>query len=186
MENNKDIIHWTLEKRKISDLSEYAKNPRRLSKFQADHLRESLNKFGQCDVIQINLDNIIIGGHQRVRTLKKMGAKYVDVYVPSRMLDDKEVEELCIRLNKNKGEFDDDMLANMWDLPDLLEWGFTQNELHLESIPDLGEGEEEKEQPSFCSMNIKFSNPDHLQEAENRISTIIDEYKGATYKVKVK
>lgn len=177
-------MKWNLETRKIKDLHEYAKNPRTLSKEQGKHLQESLTKFGQCEPIVINQDGTIVGGHQRLRTLRKMGEKAVDVYVPDTALTEKEVEELNIRLNKNTGSFDYDMLGNAWDPGDLVDWGFSMEELHLESLPGTEESESDQE-PQKCSMKIQFANAGHLQEAENRIATIVDEYAGSSYKVKV-
>jgi ParB-like chromosome segregation protein Spo0J len=144
-------ITWHLEIRKISLLKDYPKNPRILTKDQEAHLRISLEKFGIIDKPIINLDNIIIGGHQRKRTLKKMGYKEIECNVPSRLLDEKEIEELNIRLNKNTGEFDFECLANQWDTLDLLQWGFTADEL-LGSSEDLGstEKKEKEEKLSLC------------------------------------
>ena len=72
----------------------------------------------------------------------------------------------------------------MWDPADLLEWGFTLEELHLE---DLGTEDEpgEQQESKACKMTITFKSPEHLQMAENRIAVIVDEFEGATYKVKV-
>lgn len=177
-------MKWNRETRKIKDLHEYAKNPRTLSKEQGKLLQESLTKFGQCEPLVINTDGTIVGGHQRLRTLRKMGTKEVDVYVPDTTLTEKEVEELCIRLNKNVGSWDFDMLGNAWDPSDLVDWGFDMEELHLEELPGSEESESNQE-PKICSMNIKFANIGHLQEAEDRISLIVDEYTGASYKVKI-
>jgi len=44
-------------------------------------------------------------------------------------LSEKEVEELNIRLNKNTGSWDFDILANEFELPDLFEWGFSESNL---------------------------------------------------------
>ena len=122
-----NMIKWKLEKRKISDLKDYPKNPRQLTKEQEHHLRTSLEKFGLIDKIIINQDNTIIGGHQRKKTLKKLEYKEVECMVPDRLLDEKEVEELNIRLNRG-GEFDWDILANSYEINDLLEYGFSMNE----------------------------------------------------------
>lgn len=172
-------MEWKTEVRKIEDLSFYIKNPRGIKRDQADHLQESLSKFGQCEDIVINTNNLVIGGHQRIRMLKRLGKKYAQVKVPDREMDDKEVEELNIRLNKNTGFFDDEMLANAWELDDLRKWGFTDRELEID-----GMGEEPKAQ-SF-NLSIKFQEKNHLQEAEDKISMLLEEYDGATYKVKVK
>lgn len=178
-------MEWKLEKRRISELHANEKNPRKLSKSDAQQLQRSIEKFGVCEPIVINWDGTIIGGHQRVKTLKKLGYKEVEVYLPNQPLSEQEADELNIRLNKNSGDWDFDVLANSWDPNDLVDWGFTMNELHLESIPDHGEGEEQ-EPPKKATMTITFMDAGHLQEAENEIATIVDQYAGATYKVKVK
>ena len=138
-------IEWHLEARKLSNLKFNPKNPRRLSRNAAAHLTISLEKFGLSEKPIINLDDQIIGGHQRVKLLKKLRYTNVECWVPNRMLEETEVEELLIRLNKNNGEFDDDMLANEFDALNLLEWGFSENELLGLDI-DLDEGEKKKKE----------------------------------------
>ena len=179
-------MKWTLQKRKINELHEYDKNARKIHKDDAAQLRESLDKFGQCEPIVINKDGTIIGGHQRARTLRKMGHKEVAVYVPDTALDAKEIEELNIRLNRNTGSWDYDTLANAWDPSDLVQWGFSAKELHLQDVIDKMSGTGDEPTPTKCTMTVTFMDIDHLQEAEDRISTIVDEYSGAFYKIKAK
>jgi ParB-like chromosome segregation protein Spo0J len=126
------MINWILEKRKLSALKPHKKNPRKLSKHDAMHLEKGMEKFGLIDKPIINADDTIIGGHQRISILKKQGVKEIDVYVPQRLLTEKEVDELNIRLNRNAGEFDYDILANQWSTDDLYTWGFTDID-----IPDV-------------------------------------------------
>lgn len=123
-------ILWTLEKRKLKDLKDYAKNPRTMTKDQEAHLSASIEKFGLIDKPIVNLDGTLIGGHQRKRVLKKLGLKEVDCYVPDRQLDEKEVEELNIRLNRG-GSFDYDKLVNEYDISDLAAWGFSASDFDL-------------------------------------------------------
>ena len=182
---NMSAVTWNIEKRLIKDLIFNEKNPRKMSKDEAQQLQISMEKFGVCEPIVINCSGIIIGGHQRARTLRKMGQKEVNVFLPSTPLSEKEVAELTVRLNKNSGSWDFDILANHWDASDLTDWGFTLDELHLESLPCKEEdGEEVVKQKA--TMTITFADASHLQEAENRICSIVDEYEGAFYKVKVK
>lgn len=138
-------ITWTPVIKKISDLKEYAKNPRVLHKKDEQHIRESIEKFGMADPIILNLDDTIIGGHQRIRTLKKLKLKTTQAMVPDRMLDDKEVEELCIRLNRNHGSFDFDALANNFDTAELLEWGFNAEEF-IDDIEEITQVETEEDE----------------------------------------
>jgi len=91
-------------------------NPRQITDKQAKDLKASLDKFGVADPIIINTDNTIIGGHQRKKILETlMGVDpdfEIDVRVPDRELTIDEMRELNVRLNKNTGEFDLDILAN--------------------------------------------------------------------------
>lgn len=137
------MIKWHIETRKLNELIEHEKNPRRMSTQEALHLQESLEKFGLIDKIIVNTDNKIIGGHARKKILKKLGIKTVECYVPERELTDDEVDELLIRLNRNTGDFDYDLLANCWEVEDLLAWGFTDTDLI--GFADEDEQEEKKE-----------------------------------------
>lgn len=147
------MIKWTLEKRKISDLKYYTKNPRTLSKDQEAHLRQSLINFGQCEPIVITIDNLIIGGHQRARTLKKIGYKEVDCYVPDVELTEKQVEELCLRLNRVHGSFNYDDLCNNFDISDLLSYGFTLDEFDIPK--DIDNEEKESFKCPTCGKKCK-------------------------------
>lgn len=167
-------MKWTAETRKIEDLHENPKNPRYLTKEQAEHLQQSIHKFGLCEPIVINTDGQIIGGHQRIKTLKRMGETEVDVYLPDRLLDQKEAEELTVRLNKNIGSWDFDILANSWDMQDLLAWGFTAEEL----LQD----DEEKDDPTKFSLVIQLDNADHLKQVQSQLS---DKFPDLKVKAKV-
>jgi site-specific DNA-methyltransferase (adenine-specific) len=128
------MIKWTVETRKLSELKAYEQNPRRITEKGLNDLIKSLELFGLAEPIVINRDDTIIGGHARVQALKRIKGKAVkvEVYVPDRLLDDKEVQELCVRLNKNvAGAFDFDMLANQFDARDLVAWGFNEEELGI-------------------------------------------------------
>ena len=105
-------IKWHTEKRKLADLKDWERNPRQATTKQKEDLEKSLNRFDLADPLIINTDNTIIGGHFRKRILKEKGIEEVDVRIPSRKLTDKEVEELNLRLNKNLGEWNLDLLAN--------------------------------------------------------------------------
>ncbi len=122
-------ITWHTEQRRLGDLVEWDKNPRRLSKHDAEHIKKSLAKFGVADPLIINTDNTLIGGHQRKRILGDV-EMLVDVRVPSRLLTPEEAEELAIRLNKNNGEWDWDKLVANFDKDHLIDYGFTDDELN--------------------------------------------------------
>ena len=122
-------MKWHLETRKIKDLKPHPNNPRKLSKHDADHLQKSLDKFGLIDKPIITADGMIIGGHQRIALLKKNKAKEVECWVSDEPLDEKEVDELHIRLNRAQGEWDWELLGNVFESEDLVEWGFSEDDL---------------------------------------------------------
>jgi DNA modification methylase len=132
-------INWTLKQFRLDELTDYYKNPRSLSEKEFKQLKTSLEKFGMIDKPIVNADSAhtIIGGHQRKHVLEATGVKECECWIPDRELSDKEVEELNIRLNKNTGSWDFDVLANEFELDDLLDWGFDKQELDL----DLWAGE---------------------------------------------
>ena len=108
-------------------------NPRQLTKDQYQHLKDSIERFGLVDPIIVNKNkdrkNIIVGGHQRVRVAKDMKIEKVPV-VEVDLSYDRE-RELNVRLNKNVGEWDFDILANVFELEELDDWGFSEKELKI-------------------------------------------------------
>jgi hypothetical protein len=174
------VKQWDKGLYQIRDLKPQEKNPRRISKEMKEQLKNSILKFGVPDSIIINHDLTIIGGHQRYYTLKAMGEKMVMCMRAVEPLTPQEVDELTIRLNKNRGEFDFDLLANGYDPECLIDWGFTLEELHLEQLP------EQEEKPKTFQLTAKFENEEDLRQAEIEIAAIIDLYASASYKVKVK
>ena len=173
-------MEWTNETRKLKDLLPNARNPRRVSKRMSDKLGESVDEFGVCDPLIINLDGEIIGGHTRVKQLLKMGFEEVPVRIPSKKLTRKQCDKLCLLLNKATGGWDDNCLANEWEEDILLEGGFTREELCIDAPVD---GEES---PKKCMISINFVDPEQLKDAEERIEELVDLCPGATYKVKIK
>lgn len=135
-------ITWHADKKYLSELKPYSKNPRTFTKKGMEDLGKSLDKFGLADPIIINTDAVVIGGHARLEALKQKNIKEkINVIIPNRKLSEKEIKELNIRLNKNiAGEFDFDILANEFELEDLLDWGFEEKELDInlwkEEIPE--------------------------------------------------
>ena len=116
-----------IEKVKISELNPAEYNPRRMTNKQYEDLKNSLEKFGLVDPIIINSDNTVVGGHQRLRIMRELGTEYVPTVRVNLSKEDE--KELNIRLNKNTGEFDLDVLANNFEVDELKDWGFKDVEL---------------------------------------------------------
>jgi DNA modification methylase len=118
-------------KRKITELIAAEYNPRKINKVQEQDLKDSLTRFGLVDPIIININegrkNIVIGGHQRLRVWADLGNTEIDCNELDLTLDKE--RELNIRLNKNGGSFDDELVKQYFDYEELTDWGFTPDEL---------------------------------------------------------
>lgn len=135
-------IIWETEKKQISELKPWERNPRKVGEKEYGDINKSLTRFGLAEPIVINDDGTIIGGQLRIKILKEKGKQEADVRVPNRHLTEKEVEELNLRLNKNQASWNLDMLAN-FDEKLLKEVGWTGEELDeifgLEMADDFNE-----------------------------------------------
>lgn len=117
--------------RKITELIPAEYNPRYISDDSFQHLKASLQRFEAVEPAVINVHpdrkNIIVGGHQRLKVAKSLGWDSFPC-VEVKLTRDEE-RELNIRLNKNTGAFDFDLLANHFEVDELTDWGFTDEEL---------------------------------------------------------
>lgn len=101
---------------RIQDLKPAVYNPRKASPQQFADLKAGIERFGLVDPIIANAAparrNIVIGGHLRLRVAKELG--YLDVPVVYLNIPDVAREkELNLRLNKNLGEWDWNLLAKL-------------------------------------------------------------------------
>ncbi len=143
-----------IEKVKISELNPAEYNPRRMTNKQYEDLKNSLEKFGLVDPIIINSDNTVVGGHQRLRIMRELGAEYVPTVRVNLSKEDE--KELNIRLNKNTGEFDLDVLANNFEVEELKDWGFKDVELGF-NIDKIVEGNTEDDHiPEVKETRVKL------------------------------
>ncbi len=166
---------WKLELRQVSELEVHPRNPRYLSKHDANHLKQSILKFGLIDKPIITKIGQIIGGHQRVQILKSLGVEEVECWVnQSDDLTNEEIDELNIRLNKNTGQWNWDILANEWDPNMLCQWGFKPDEFD-DPLPKVNKPK----------VIFEFVDSDSMEDAMGLISDILT-HSGDKVKMKVK
>lgn len=148
-------------------------NPRKHDETATEQLKQSIQRFGLVDPIIVNSapnrKNIIIGGHFRWEVAKELGYQTVPVVY----VDIPEIErekELNLRLNKNTGEFDWELLVK-FDESFLADVGFSSDE--LDSIFDLDIAPEEfnleKELQKLNIQNINTKKGDIYALGESRL-----------------
>lgn len=142
----------TIQYVNITDLIPAEYNPRAMTEAEAKQLATSLDSFGLVEPLVVNgakeRMNVIIGGHQRYNILKMMGeekAPVVYVTIP----DIEKEKELNLRLNKNSGHFDWDLLADI-DIELLENVGFTPKEI----IDNFGIDTYEDEVPAIAEKVV--------------------------------
>ncbi len=157
MENKKLKITFV----DIASLKPAIYNPRKHGEETAKQLEASIKKFGLVDPIIVNgalsRKNIVIGGHFRLEVAKRMGFKKMPV-VYLNIPDINKEKELNIRLNKNVGEWDWEMLAE-FNEKFLTETGFSSEELdeifEIEDNPEMFDLKKELEKLNIKSIDIK-------------------------------
>jgi len=136
-------------------------NPRKHDDLAKEQLKESIRRFGIVDPIVANSTparkNIVIGGNFRLEVIKELGYSTVPVvYVDIPNLDLE--KELNIRLNKNIGSFDWDLLAQ-FDSSFLADIGFSSGELdtifEIEDTPEEFNLEKELKKLDIETINTQ-------------------------------
>ena len=118
----------------ISELKAADYNPRQITTAELNKLKESIKKWGNLKPIIINkATKTIVGGHQRIKVLKELGYKEVEVIEVS-INGGAEERALNLALNKISGEWNNTKLINVLkeiqdlDEDQLMSTGFTDNE----------------------------------------------------------
>ncbi|OGC86648.1 hypothetical protein A2949_00105 [Candidatus Adlerbacteria bacterium RIFCSPLOWO2_01_FULL_54_21b] len=116
----------------ITDLKPSAYNPRKWDDKVLADMRESITRFGIVDPILANSTperkGVVIGGHLRLKVATTLG--FTEVPVVYLDIPDLEKEkELNLRLNKNLGTWDEELLK-LFDTGMLLDVGFTPDDLN--------------------------------------------------------
>jgi DNA modification methylase len=126
-------ITWSVSEHKVSELMKNGYNPRKLEQNEREDLERSITQFGTVVPVVLNTgtrNNTIIGGEQRIKIYADLGMEKISCMVPSRELSLDEEKELNLRLNKNTGSWESELLKEM-SLPMLLDVGFEDAELQF-------------------------------------------------------
>ncbi len=152
-----------IEIKKIEELKPAPYNPRKSNKKQEEKLTDSLKKFGIVEPVVYNENTgYIVGGHFRVRELKKLGYKEIECVIVN--LSEEDEKELNIRLNANTGEWDWELIANDWDTQKLNEWGLDIPDFKAEEVEAV---EDDYEIPEELKTDIVLG--DLIEIGEHRL-----------------
>ncbi len=127
----KEKITWSDVTCNVEDLIKNGYNPRGLSVNERRDLKKSVQAFGTVVPVVLNTGSrakVVIGGEQRLKVYADLGIQEIKCMVPSRELTLDEEKELNLRLNKNTGSWDEDLLAG-FDMNMLIDVGFGDEEL---------------------------------------------------------
>lgn len=157
----------------ITQLKPAQYNPRKWNEDTTKQLTESIKRYGLVDPIICNSaenrKNIVIGGHFRLHIAKQLGYKEIPV-VYLNIPDIEKEKELNIRLNKNVGEWDMDLLAE-FDENFLTDLGFNSEELDdvfgIEEKPEIFDLQ--KELDKLDIKNIQTKKGDVYQLGDSRL-----------------
>lgn len=149
-----------IEKVAIALLRPAAYNPRVMDAKQETDLTASIKQFGIIDPIIANSNkdrlNIVIGGHQRLKIAIKLGYKEIPVVYLN--LSVKKEKILNLRLNKNTGFWDFELLKN-FEIGTLLDIGFDSEEIGMawNDVLEIEDDQfdEEKELEKIKTTDIK-------------------------------
>jgi len=143
----------------LSKLKHYEKNPRKIDKVQFQKLCNNIQAdpdffaMRPCLVTTIDDRYVIYAGNQRARAAKKIGLKEAPCII-SENLNEETMKKRIVLDNLHHGEFDYEMLAADYDIPELIELGMTEKDMGIisEIEADKIEEEEKEEKPEQCKM----------------------------------
>ncbi len=166
-----------IEKIRLEDLHETPFNPRvKLTPDSKEYknIAASIQEFGMVEPLVVNRHNMnVIGGHQRLQVLKDRDVEEIECVVIEETDPVKE-KALCVALNKIKGEWDMDKLAELLadDDVSVFPTGFEDGEVDLNKYLDTNVQDMPVEDPE--------KDPEEIEDLEGSESTTV--VKIGTYK----
>jgi hypothetical protein len=100
-------------------------NPRVIKDSKFQKLVKSITELPQMlelRPIVVNKDMIVLGGNMRLKACEAAGLTEVPVVFADNLTPEQEME-FIIKDNSSFGEWDWDLLANVWDVDQLQDWG---------------------------------------------------------------
>ena len=111
-------------------------NPRKISEAKMAKLIDSINKFGFVTLAELDFDNTLLSGHQRIKALQAIGKgdEKIEFRKANRKLTDKEVKEWNLMANSHFGEFDNELLEEFFSDVDFEGLGLEELKFDLDNF----------------------------------------------------
>ena len=100
-------------------------NPRTISKKNFNKLVKSIKDFPQMldkRPLVVDEDMVVLGGNMRLKALQKAGVQEVMVDIAEGWTEEQK-KEFIVKDNVGFGDWDWDILANVWNIESLKDWG---------------------------------------------------------------
>lgn len=169
-----DKQQLSIETVNTKELNPAPYNPRTWTEDAIEQLTESIKRFGMVDPLLVNSaperHNVVIGGHFRLKVAQDLGLTEVPV-VYINIPDEAKEKELNVRLNRNLGDWDWQLLAQ-FDESVLVDVGFTSEELDQVFEIDVDTPEMfdlEKELKKLDIQKIEVQKGDVYQLGDSRL-----------------
>jgi len=112
----------------LSTITENPTNPRFIDKGKFEQLKNSIREFPEMMKLRpivIDSDRVVLGGNMRLAALRDMDFQEVpdEWIVSADELTEEQKKEFIIKDNVGFGDWDWEILANEWDVQDLIDWG---------------------------------------------------------------
>ena len=145
---------------KINDIKVNPDNPRFIKDDKFKKLCKSITDFPkmmELRPIVVDSNMVILGGNMRYRALQELGFTEIEdswVKIADKLTED-EKKRFMIEDNMPFGEWDFDLLANNFEIGDLLEWGFDEKDLKIEAVVE-DEVPEVSDEPAISKLGEMY------------------------------
>lgn len=176
---------WGFKYVKLNDLMPNPDNPRTITKQAFERLQKKIKSLGFIMPMLLDNDGVVISGNQRYAALQEMGYGEVEVPVmyPEFKMTKKQHDQAIITPNISDGGWNDDILANLFEPDDLLEWGL---DIDWKSEPALDEENPEKEfDVSTAKVKIIFKYTDAKEVIDAFLKEMKNKYPELLYEVQI-
>ena len=147
---------WEVIQMRVKDLKPNPENPRIITEEDFNRLKRKIKRQGFRSTIMLDNDGVILGGNQRYNALMSLGYQdmKIPVMIPLFKMTEKERQEAIITDNISDGSWNNEMLANQYNINDLLEWGMDTDWI---AQPPDPENPEQRRRPEImkCYRNIR-------------------------------